>query len=71
MENLRNFRRRKGLSQDAMARAIGITLSMYEKVETGRANASSAFMKRLKNAFPEASIDAIFFASENSNNNAV
>ena len=71
MENLRNFRRRKGLSQDAMARAIGITLSMYEKVETGRANASSAFMKRLKNAFPEASIDAIFFARENSNNNAV
>ena len=35
---------------------------MYEKVEGGRANASSAFMKRIKRAFPEVNIDNIFFA---------
>ena len=59
---LREFRKAHGLSQDAMARKLGITLSMYEKVESGRAGASAAFMRRLKNAFPEVSIDHIFFA---------
>ena len=68
LENLKEFRRNHGLSQDAMARRLGITLSMYEKVETGRAGASAAFMRRLKNEFPDANIDAIFF---DLNNNVV
>lgn len=63
---LREYRKKLGLSQDAMARKLGITLSMYEKVESGRAGASAAFMRRLKNAFPEVSIDQIFFTN-NSN----
>ena len=67
---LREYRKKLGLSQDAMARKLGITLSMYEKVESGRAGASAAFMRRLKNAFPEVSIDHIFFTN-NSNDVAV
>ena len=66
MERLKEFRKSKNISQDAMARKLGITLSMYEKVETGRAGASAAFMKRMKREFPDASIDYIFF-SDNSN----
>ncbi len=64
MDRLKEFRREKGLSQEAMAKILGITLSMYEKVEQGRANASAGFMKRFKEAFKEASIDYIFFASQ-------
>ena len=70
MEKLKDFRKEQGLSQEAMARKLGITLSMYEKVETGRAGASAAFMKRLKASFPSACIDTIFFA-EYSNDVAV
>ena len=64
---LKEFRKKHGLSQEAMSRKLGITLSMYEKVESGRVGASAAFMRRLKNAFPEVSIDLIFF-THNSNN---
>jgi hypothetical protein len=52
-----------------MAKKLGITLSMYEKVESGRAGASAAFMRRFKFAFPEVAIDEIFFSS-NSNKSA-
>lgn len=70
MTRLREFRKEKGLSQEKMAKILDITLSMYEKVEGGRAGASAAFMRRLKNAFPEANIDFLFFAA-NSNDVAV
>ena len=64
MEKLKEFRKSKGLSQVEMAKTLDITLSMYEKVEGGRAGASAAFMKRLKVAFPDANIDSIFFADD-------
>ena len=70
MEKLRDFRKNIGFSQEMMAKRLGITLSMYEKVESGRANASAGFMKRFKKQFPEVSIDGIFF-SNNSNDIAV
>ena len=70
MEELRAFRKEKGLSQEQMAKKLNITLSMYEKVEGGRAGASAAFMRRIKAAFPEANIDLLFFA-DNSNKIAV
>ena len=70
MSRLREFRKEKGLSQEKMAKILDITLSMYEKVEGGRAGASAAFMRRLKNAFPEVNIDSLFFAV-NSNDVAV
>ena len=70
MEKLKDFRKSQGLSQKNMAEKLGITLSMYEKVEGGRTGASAAFMLRVKNAFPSVVIDDIFF-SGNSNNFAV
>lgn len=63
MNRLRAFRKEKGLSQDKMAKELNISLSMYEKVEGGRAGASAAFMKRLKERFPDANIEYIFFES--------
>jgi transcriptional regulator with XRE-family HTH domain len=68
MEKLKEFRKKLGISQEAMAKKLGITLSMYEKVEQGRANASAGFMKRFKSAFSDASVDDIFFADEQQQN---
>ena len=62
MEKLKEFRKNLGISQEAMARKLGITLSMYEKVETGRTGASASFMRRFKRAYPAESIDFIFFS---------
>lgn len=67
MEKLRAFRKEKGLSQEKMAKMLDITLSMYEKVESGRAGVSAAFMRRLKTAFPDANIDLLFFANDSNN----
>lgn len=61
MINLREFRKQKGMSQEKMAAELGVSLSMYSKVEQGNAKAGRAFMEKIKRRFPEASIDFIFF----------
>ena len=63
---LKQFRNSINLSQKSMAQKLGVTLSLYEKVESGRCGISSNFIKRFKHNFPDASIDEIFF-NENSN----
>ena len=68
MQQLRELRKKHGLTQKSMAQKMGITLSMYEKVEGGRVKASSAFMRRIKTIFPDANIDAIFFAENQQQN---
>lgn len=69
MDKLKEFRKSLGLTAAKMAEKLGITLSMYEKVEGGRAGASAAFMRRFKESFSDVIIDDIFF-SPNSNNSA-
>jgi transcriptional regulator with XRE-family HTH domain len=66
MNNLRELRKENGYSQEQMAAELGVSLSMYQKVEQGNAKAGRNFMEKIKQRFPEASIDYIFFAS-NSN----
>lgn len=61
MDKLKDFRKSEGLTQEKMAQKLGITVSMYEKVEGGRAGASAAFMRKLKQAFPHADMETIFF----------
>lgn len=63
MNNLREFRVERGYSQEKMAIELGVSFSMYAKVEQGNAKAGRAFMEKLKCRFPEASIDHIFFSS--------
>lgn len=64
MDKLKQLRKAHNLTQEAMARRLGITLSMYEKVEGGRTGASAAFMKKVKAAFPDITIDDIFFDTD-------
>lgn len=68
MMRLKEFRESKGLSQEKFAIKIGYTLSMTTKVESGRVKASRRFMEKTKEAFPEISIDEIFFADKQQNN---
>ena len=63
MRNLKDFRRIRGLTQAEMAKILGYTLSMYEKVESGRTGFSTKFMLSFKRAFPDANIDYIFFGN--------
>lgn len=70
MNNLRELRIQQGLSQEKMAIELGVSLSMYAKVENGAAKAGRAFMEKVKSHFPEANIDDIFFTA-NSNNLAI
>lgn len=61
---LKKFRKSKGLSQEEFAKAIGFTLSMTAKIETGKVKPSRNFMEKVKKAFPEVDINEIFFANE-------
>lgn len=60
MNNLRELRKENGYSQEQMAAELGVSLSMYQKVEQGNAKAGRNFMEKIKQRFPEASIDYIF-----------
>lgn len=70
MCKLKEFRTEKGLSQEKMAIKLGVSLSMYAKVEQGAAKAGRTFMESIKYNYPDASIDHIFF-DNNSGNIAV
>ncbi|MBQ8738351.1 MAG: helix-turn-helix transcriptional regulator [Clostridia bacterium] len=60
-KKLKEFRLEKGLTKQEMADKLGYTLSLYEKVEDGRAGVSAKFMSKFKIVFPNVSIDSIFF----------
>lgn len=58
---LLQFRKEKNLTQEEFSNKLGITLTYYSKIELGLRNPSYNFLNKFKNAFPEASIDVIFF----------
>lgn len=60
MNSLRELRMQHGLSQEKMAIELGVSVSMYAKVENGAAKAWRAFMEKVKTRYPEANIDNIF-----------
>ena len=51
----------KNLSQKDMAALIGVTLSLYSKIELGLRNPSYNFLTKFKAAFPDSDINKIFF----------
>nr|WP_041061781.1 helix-turn-helix transcriptional regulator [Jeotgalibacillus campisalis] len=58
---LKAFRRSNGLNQYEMARTIGVSLSMYEKVERGSIKASRNFIEKTKIVYPHIDVSYIFF----------
>ena len=64
-EKLIEFRKSVQLKQAEMAKKIGVSASLYEKIEYGQKNSSFAFISKFKKAFPNANIDKIFFSKYN------
>lgn len=61
LKHLKEIRKEKQLTQQEMADYIGVSLSMYEKVERGYIKASRNFIESFKNQYPHIDIDYIFF----------
>lgn len=61
MNTLVNFRNLKDLTQKEMATKLGVTLSMYSKIELGLRNPSYNFLVKFKQVFKEVNVDSIFF----------
>lgn len=64
LNKLQAFRRAKGLTQEEFAQRLGFTFSMVSKVENGAAKPSRNFMERVKQTFPDADINALFFGAD-------
>lgn len=60
MNNLRELRKENGLNQEQMAAELGVSLSMYQKVEQGNAKAGRKFMEKSNSAFRKQAL-TIFF----------
>lgn len=61
LKKLKEFRNGRHLTQREMAISIGVSLSMYEKVERGYVKASRNFIENFKHKYPHIDIDYIFF----------
>lgn len=60
MDKLKEIRESENLSVEQMAKKLGISKSLYTKLESGARTPSINVIKRIKNAYP--SVDAnIFF----------
>lgn len=59
---IKNFRIQKELTVEKMIAIIGVSSSLYYKIEQGERNPSFGFLKKLKAAFPEVDINPIFEA---------
>lgn len=61
MEWMKKFRNSKGFTASEMADKLGISKSLYEKIEYDDRQPSHNFMERFKKAFPDFDMN-IFFA---------
>jgi transcriptional regulator with XRE-family HTH domain len=59
MEHLKRFRLSLGLTSLEMSVKLGISYSLYDKIERGERNASNAFLRKFSKIFP--SYDLTFF----------
>lgn len=64
MESLKQFRKSLRLNQKEMAMRIGVSPSYYYKVESGIQTPSYEFMRKMKDRFPNISIDRVFFLNK-------
>ena len=66
MKYLKKFRADKGMSREQMAEKLGVSLSLYDKIEFEARTPSRNFLNRFKQAFPE--FDMNIFFSDGTNN---
>ena len=63
METIKRFREQLNLSIDDMAKSLGMSTSMYEKIEYGYREPSKQFIEKIKNTYPYIDTN-IFFKKE-------
>lgn len=59
--NLKIFRVRQGLTQEEIAREIGVCRSTYAEIEAGKRECNTRFLKKLQNVYkiPDAEMWAL------------
>lgn len=62
---LSEFRKEQNKTMQEMAIKLGVSQSLYVKVELGERNPSYSFLTKFKKAFPNADINGIFFTINN------
>lgn len=60
MKILKQFRKDKSLTQSEMAKTLGISESLYEKIERGIRTPSQNFLQRFKAQFPSFDMNLFF-----------
>lgn len=60
-KQLKRVRTESNLTQKEMSEKLGVSLSMYEKVERGYIQASRNFINKFVEQYPTQSIESIFF----------
>jgi len=60
MDCLIEFRKKNGLTKTEMAERIGVSLSLYEKVEYSDRYPSRLFLSKFKEAFPKYDMNIFF-----------
>jgi len=60
MEELKEFRNSLGLTLVEFANEIGVSKSLYEKVESGFRKPSREFTTKLKTKYPEFDVNSFF-----------
>lgn len=61
LTTLKFFRRKRDLTQVQMADRLGVSLSLYEKVEGGRIRISKKFVRKFKETFPYIDAERVLF----------
>ena len=60
MENLKKFRISTNLTIQGFANSIGVSKSLYEKVESGNRKPSRKFITKLKRKYPQFDVNILF-----------
>lgn len=60
MKMLKDFRAKHGYSREQMAQKLGISLSLYNKVEFDARTPSKNFLDRFKKTFPDFDMNIFF-----------
>lgn len=63
-QKLVELRKKDCLTQEAFSQKLGITMTYYSKIEVGVRNPSYNFLIKFKKAYPNESIDDIFFVNK-------
>ncbi len=67
METIKELREQLGLTMEEQAKKLGMSVSMYEKIEYGYREPSKKFIEKFKLVYPYIDIN-IFFESKVHNN---